>query len=146
MTPVRSARVFAALTSAFIWSAGPAPVLAHHSFGLFDMSKSIEIEGTVIKMEWSNPHCWLFIMTSAPQGGVPFGFEMTSVGEMTRRGWTKTGLKPGDKIKVTYHPVRDGRSAGYMVAVMTADGRYIGRPPEGQNGQGAAPKPADPGA
>ena len=34
---------------------------------------------------------------------------MTSVGEMSRRGWTKTGVKPGDKIKVTYHPVRDGR-------------------------------------
>ena len=60
---------------------------------------------------------------------------------MSRRGWTKTGLKPGDKMKVTFHPVRDGRSAGYMVAVMTADGRYIGRPPAGQNGQGVPQKP-----
>jgi Family of unknown function (DUF6152) len=145
MRPDRSTRVFAALTAAFIWSVGLTPVFAHHSFGLFDMTKSLEIEGTVIKMEWSNPHCWLFIMTTSAQGGVPFGFEMTSVGEMSRRGWTKTGLKPGDKIKVTYHPVRDGRSAGYMVAVMTEDGRYIGRPPEGQNGQSAPQNPADPG-
>jgi hypothetical protein len=145
MRRVQSARVFAALTAALIWSVCTAPVFAHHSFGIFDMTKSLEIEGTVIKMEWSNPHCWLFIMTATAQGGVPFGFEMTSVGEMSRRGWTKTGLKPGDKIKVTYHPVRDGRSAGYMVAVMNADGRYIGRPPDGQNGQGVPRKPADPG-
>jgi hypothetical protein len=145
MRPLHSTGIFGGLTAALFWSVAIAPVFAHHSFGLFDMTKSLEIEGTVIKLEWSNPHCWLFIMAASPQGGVPFGFEMTSVGEMSRRGWSKTGLRPGDKIKVTYHPVRDGRSAGYMVSVMTSDGRYIGRRPDGQSGQGVTPKPADPG-
>jgi hypothetical protein len=109
-------------------------VFAHHSFGLFDMSKTAEIQGTVVKLEWSNPHCWLFIESgpSTDAAAVNYGFELTSVGEMIRRGWTKISVKPGDKVKVTFHPVRDGRPAGYMMSVMTEDGRYIGRPPEKQ--------------
>ncbi len=131
------------LAAALTWGVGAAPALAHHSFGLFDMSKSSDIEGTVVKLEWSNPHCWLFVMVGSPDGTeTSYGFELTSVGEMIRRGWTKTAVKPGDKVKVKFHPVRDGRPAGYMMTVMTADGRYIGRPPDAPNAQGAAQPPA----
>lgn len=142
MRPIRLiATVFAAALSLYV---GASPVSAHHSFGLFDMSKTAEIEGTVVKLEWSNPHCWLFI-ESGPSADaaatVNYGFEMTSVGEMIRRGWTKISVKPGDKIKVTYHPVRDGRPAGYMMSVQTADGKYIGRPPPAN----APPPPAPAG-
>jgi hypothetical protein len=137
---MRSIRSMAAavLTAALTGSIGVTPVLAHHSFGLFDMTKSSEIEGTVIKLEWSNPHCWLFVMVASPDSAESsYGFELTSVGEMIRRGWTKTAVKPGDKVKVKFHPVRDGRPAGYMMTVMTADGRYIGRPPDVKNEPGA---------
>jgi hypothetical protein len=139
MRPIRSIRAVAVLAA--VLSLGVAPVFAHHSFGLFDMSKSAEIEGTVVKFEWSNPHCWLFLVSGPSAGAeaVNYGFEMTSVGEMIRRGWTKTSVKPGDKVKVTFHPVRDGRPAGYMMSVMTQDGHYIGRPPERPN---APPAPA----
>jgi hypothetical protein len=144
MTTNRSPWAATAL-AALTLGIGVAPVFAHHSFGLFDMSKSAQIEGTVIKLEWSNPHCWLFVMVpSADNGEVSYGFELTSVGEMTRRGWSKSAVKPGDKVKVTYHPVRDGRPAGYMMAVMTAEGRYIGRAPEGPEGPGAAQPPPVP--
>jgi Family of unknown function (DUF6152) len=144
MRAIRSMRVVAGVAAALACSVAVAPVFAHHSFGLFDMSKSSEIDGTVIKLEWSNPHCWLFVMVQAPDNPeVSYGFEMTSVGEMIRRGWTKTALKPGDNVKVKFHPVRDGRPAGYMMTVMTADGRFIGRPPDSQNGQGAPPPPGD---
>jgi hypothetical protein len=139
MRSIRSTWV-AIFAAALTWGVGAVPVLAHHSFGLFDMSKSSDIEGTVVKLEWSNPHCWLFVMVPSADGTeVSYGFELTSVGEMIRRGWTKTAVKPGDKVKVKFHPVRDGRPAGYMMTVMTTDGRYIGRPPDGQNTQGAQP-------
>ena len=110
MRPVRH-RVFAGLTAALICSAGATPVFAHHSFGLFDMTKSLEIEGTVIKMEWSNPHCWLFIMTASPQGGVPFGFEMTSVGEMStqRLDQDRPEARRQDKSDVPPRPRRQVR-------------------------------------
>ena len=143
MRPIRSIGILA-LAAILSFGLRVAPAFAHHSFGLFDMSKTDEVEGTVIKLEWSNPHCWLFL-ASGPSGDaavVNYGFEMTSVGEMTRRGWTKTALKPGDRVKVTFHPVRDGRPAGYMMSVMTAEGKYIGRPPEGQN---EPPPPVPPG-
>lgn len=118
---------------------GIAPVFAHHSFGLYDMSRTVEIDGTVAQMEWSNPHCWLFVQTGAAPGAeAGYGFEMTSVGEMTRRGWKKNAVKPGDRVKVRYHPLRDGRSGGLMMAVITADGRVIGRP------VGAPPSPDGP--
>jgi hypothetical protein len=137
MRPIRSMAAVAGLAAALAWSVGVAPVSAHHSFGLFDMGKSDEIDGTVIRLEWSNPHCWFFVMVATPDGAqVSYGFEMTSVGEMTRKGWTKTVLKPGDKVKVKFHPVRDGRPAGYIIAVMTAEGRFVGRPPpDAQNAQ-----------
>jgi hypothetical protein len=134
MRSIRSIGALVVLAAALSFSVAAPPVFAHHSFGLFDMSKTAEVEGTIIKLEWSNPHCWLFLASGPSDAeAVNYGFEMTSVGEMTRRGWTKTSVKPGDKVKVTYHPVRDGRPAGYMVSVMTDEGKYIGRPPEAQN-------------
>ena len=81
---------------------GLAPVLAHHSFGLYDMTKTAEVDGSVDKMEWSNPHCWLFIWAAGTDDAkVSYGFEMTSVGEMTRRGWKKSAVKPGDSSSST---------------------------------------------
>jgi hypothetical protein len=135
MRAPRSIGILAVLAAALSFTVAAPAVYAHHSFGLFDMSKTTEIRGTIVKLEWSNPHCWLFLASGPSSDGeaVNYGFEMTSVGEMTRRGWNKTSVKPGDKVKVTFHPVRDGRPAGYMVSVMTEDGKYVGRPPEAQN-------------
>jgi len=145
MRPIRSRWVITGLTAALTWSVGVSPGFAHHSFGMYDMTKSSEIDGTVSKMEWSNPHCWLFVIVVSPDGEQTIhGFEMTSVGEMHRRGWTKTILMPGDKVKVKYHPLRDGRLDGYLMSVITPDGRVIGLAPAGQSGQGAAPPPAEP--
>ena len=132
----------AILVAALSVGSGGAPVSAHHSFGLYDMGRTVEIDGTVAQMEWSNPHCWLFVRVgSSPGADAGYGFEMTSVGEMTRRGWKKNAVKPGDKVKVRYHPLRDGRTGGLMMAVITADGRPIGRIPGAPNPQDAPPTP-----
>jgi hypothetical protein len=142
MRPIRSIGALAVFAAVLSLGVTAPPAFAHHSFGLFDMSKTAEVEGTIVKLEWSNPHCWLFLASGpSDKEAVNYGFEMTSVGEMTRRGWTKTSVKPGDKVKVTYHPVRDGRPAGYMMSVMTDTGKYIGRAPEGLNAPPPAPPP-----
>ena len=130
MTTMRSLWAAAGIVAVLNGSIGLEPALAHHSFALYDMARSVEIDGNVDKMEWSNPHCWLFVWVAGSDGAkVSYGFEMTSVGEMTRRGWKKTAVKPGDKVKVKYHPLRDGRNGGLMMSVMTSDGRTIGRAP-----------------
>jgi hypothetical protein len=121
------------------------PALAHHSFGRYDMAKTADIEGTVNKFEWTNPHSWLFVDVPSEGKTVTYGFEMASVGEMLRRGWSKTVLKQGDKVKVTYHPLRDGTPAGLQMTTYK-EGVLIGKPmpAPGQSGgplPGGAPPP-----
>jgi hypothetical protein len=136
--PIRAAAIVAALSGVI----AIAPAFAHHSFGLYDMGRTVEIDGTVAQMEWSNPHCWLFVQVGTSVGAqTGYGFEMTSVGEMTRRGWKKNAVKPGDKVKVRFHPLRDGRTGGLMMAVITANGQAIGRAPGAPNSQDAAQAP-----
>src|ERR1700759_3090526 len=90
--------------------AGPA--FAHHSFGRYDMTATSEIDGVVNKFEWSNPHSWLFVDVTTKDAVVTYGFELQSVGELLRRGWHKTIVKPGEKLKVKFRPLRDGTPAG----------------------------------
>jgi Family of unknown function (DUF6152) len=137
---LRSLRM-AIMVAACSGAAGVAPVFAHHSFGLYDMSRTVEVNGTVAEMEWSNPHCWLFVRVESASRVDSYGFEMTSVGEMTRRGWKKTAVKPGDKVKVRFHPLRDSRTGGLMMAVITAEGRPIGRQPGGPGTPDGPPPP-----
>ena len=127
----------AGCAAALSWSFGVAPALAHHSFGRFDMTKTAEIEGSVRRFEWTNPHCWLFVSVPSPEGAdVTYGFEMSSVGELLRRGWTKIALKPGDKAKITFRPLRDGSPAGLLMSA-TKDGQMIGQPIRGPGADGA---------
>lgn len=124
-------RIWTALTAAaLILGVAASPVSAHHSFALYDPVKSSEITGVVEKFEWSNPHSWLFVSVTKPTGEtVSYGFEMQSVGEMLRRGWHKTSVKVGDKVKVTFRAMRDGTPAGLLQSVTDADGHLIGKPP-----------------
>ena len=103
-----------------------SPAFSHHSFGHYDMTKLAEIEGTVHRYEWSNPHCWLFVDVASASGEpVTYGFELSSVGEMLRRGWKKSTVKFGDKIKVKYRPMVDGTPAGLLVSA-EKDGAALG--------------------
>lgn len=127
------------------------PASGHHSFGRYDMGKTSVIEGTIHKYEWSNPHSWLFVDVPTANGAaVTYGFEMQSVGEMLRRGWKKTSVQPGDKVKVAFHPVRDGTPAGLLLSATDGTGKTIGLPVGGPGAGGPPPgtnaRPPDSGA
>lgn len=143
MSASRPLLITASLAVALALCAGAMPILAHHSFGRYDMSKTASIEGTVNKFEWSNPHCWLFVDVPEEGKAITYGFEMTSVGEMLRRGWTKTSLRPGDKVKVSFRPMRDGTPAGLH---MTTDreGALVGKPIRAP-GAADSPRPGEGG-
>ena len=120
-------RTAIAVSSAVVMLA--APTFAHHSFGRYEMVKRVTIEGRVARFEWSNPHCWLLVAVPGQNGeSVTYGFEMSSVGEMRRRGWAKTSLKTGDHVKVEYHPLRDGSAGGLLMSGYGGDGKLIGNP------------------
>jgi uncharacterized protein DUF6152 len=112
----------AALAASYI----SAPALAHHSTAAFDMEKTIEITGTVEDFQWTNPHTWTNVKVegSDESAGI-YGLEGMSPNYLGRNGWTKTTLKPGDKLTFQVHPLKDGRRGGFMVAVKMADGTLL---------------------
>jgi len=115
----------AAIAGAFIAAAG-APVLAHHSFAMFDSSKNVTLQGTVKEFQWTNPHAWIYLMVKDAAGAdVEWGIEGGGPNGLARFGWTRTSLKPGDKAVIVVHPLRDGTSGGQLVNV-TVNGQRLG--------------------
>ena len=106
--------------------AGAAPASAHHSFAMFDAQKTMVLEGTVKEFQWTNPHCWVQITVKDPAGKVvEWGIEGGSPNGLSRQGWKRTSLKPGDNAKVTIHPLKDGTTGGSVVTV-SVNGVQVG--------------------
>ncbi len=103
-----------------------APALAHHSYSMFDLTKEVEVQGTVKKFNWTNPHAWVALNTKDAAGNpVVAAIEMNGPGYMVRNGWKRESLKPGDVITATVHPLRDGSPGGDLVKVTFPDGRVL---------------------
>jgi hypothetical protein len=102
----------------------PASAGAHHSYGMFDLTKQVVIEGTVKEFQWTNPHIFVQVMAPGPDGKlVEYSVEGTSPGVLRRAGWKFNTLKAGEKVKVVMSPLRDSRKIGGMLmTVTTADG------------------------
>lgn len=103
---------------------------AHHSFSMFIMEKEVTIKGTVREFQWTNPHIWIQVIVPDADGKtVEWSIEGNSPSTLSRQGWTKRSLKPGDPITMVVHPMRDGSPGGSIVKVMTADGKVVGDSP-----------------
>ena len=99
---------------------------AHHSFAMFDSSRSITLHGTVSKYQWTNPHGYLEIDAEQPGGEMKhFTLEMTSINMMTRGGWTSRTVKAGDVVTAIAAPLRDGRAGGLLLELTLPDGRKM---------------------
>ena len=107
--------------------AGVASVaMAHHSYSAFDVTTERVIVGTIKKFDWSNPHTWAWIDVPNEQGGVDtWGVEGMSPNYLARRGWSRTTLKPGDKITVTLRPMKDGEKGGMWVTAKRPNGEVL---------------------
>lgn len=105
-----------------------APAFAHHSFAMFDADKTITLTGTVKEFEWTNPHAWLRIMVNDQASGkaVQYALEMGSPGQQARVGWKPDSVKPGDKVTVTIHPLKDGSRGGQFITAMLPSGTMLG--------------------
>jgi len=101
--------------------------LAHHSFAMFDPDKLITQEGVVKEFEWTNPHVWLHIVAPDAAGKAQtWSFEMQAVAAATSGGWRANTVKPGDKVAVEFHPLKDGSRGGELVAATLPDGKRLG--------------------
>ncbi len=100
---------------------------AHHSFGMFDMSKEVTITGKVRKFQWTNPHSYIQLVGKDGSGkDIEYSMEMGAPMYLYARGWRPATLKAGMDIAITYHPLRNGQPGGVVVDVTTPDGKAIG--------------------
>ena len=106
------------------------PAVAHHSFAAeFDITKPVTLAGTVTKIEWTNPHAYVFVDVKDPQTGAVTNWEieMGSPNGLTRLGWTRTMLKPGDAVTIEGSQGRNKANlANARSVVMTATGKKLG--------------------
>ena len=120
------------------------PVVAHHSFAAeFDASQSVTVKGTVVKMDWVNPHSHLSFDVKAEDGSIQhWSAECLPPNGLYRQGWRKDAVKAGDEISVTGFKAKDGSNYMWASSVSTADGRrlFVGRPED----SGAPAQPAAP--
>ena len=101
-------------------------VSAHHSAAAFDAGTQKVISGTVQRFNWTNPHTWVWLDVPNEQGGVDtWGIEGMSPNYLARRGWTKSTVKPGDKLSITIRPMKDGQKGGMWMSAKRPNGEVL---------------------
>jgi hypothetical protein len=112
------------------------PLLAHHSFAMFDTAKRVTMSGTVTSFEWTNPHAYIELDVPDEKGVIKhWSVELGSTSILMQAGWKFTDVKSGDKITVVLNPLRSGEAGGLLVTVTVRDGRVLGNGPGRVGGQ-----------
>jgi hypothetical protein len=103
------------------------PALAHHSFAAeFDVKQPITLKGTVTKVEWTNPHVWIYIDVTNDNGAVEhWQCENGAPNALARMGWTRHSLNVGDKITIEGFRAKNAENTANARQVILADGRKV---------------------
>jgi hypothetical protein len=101
---------------------------AHHAFSMFDQSRTIELKGEIKEFQWTNPHVWVQLLVTQPDGSVvEWSIEGSSPNGLRRQGWRSESLLPGMKVTVLTNPLKNGDAGGSLVNVTLEDGTVLGR-------------------
>ena len=105
------------------------PAFGHHSFAMFDYNKDVTLVGEVKELQWTNPHIHILINVADGKGGVAeWDVEGGTPGNLRRNGWSKDVVKPGEKVSIVVHPIKNGTNSGQLLRASRADGTPIGTP------------------
>ena len=100
-----------------------AQAIAHHSFAMFDNSRSITLHGKVTAYQWTNPHAFLDIDAEEGKGKTKhYTLEMTSPNMLSRGGWSSRTVKPGDVVTAIVSPLNDGQPGGLLLQLTLPNG------------------------
>jgi len=117
-------------------------LMAHHSFGAeYDASKPITLTGVLTKIEWTNPHSFIYIDVTEKGAVTNWKLEGYPPNVLYRNGWKKdVTMKPGDRITVTGWRARDGANVAHSREITLSSGaKMIFGPPAGTGDGGATP-------
>ena len=100
---------------------------AHHSNAAYELGHLQVIEGTVKEVNWPNPHITFHVEEDAKDDkpAVEWVFEASSPGVLTRSGWTKRSMQPGDHATFRFAPLRDGALGGFLLQVTLQNGTIL---------------------
>jgi hypothetical protein len=104
------------------------PMFAHHSFSAeFDNNKKVVLQGSVTKVDWLNPHIWIYLDVKDDKTGAVASWQCEggAPNSLTRNGWTKNDLKKGDAITINGTLAKDASKTCNASQVKFADGRTV---------------------
>ena len=108
---------------------------AHHSYAMFDANNLITKDATVKAFQWTNPHSWLQVMMLDDNGVADeWSLELGPLVVLNRWGWKPHSLNPGDRVKVSLNPLRDGTHGGRLMSIVLPNGATL----SGQGGTQAS--------
>jgi uncharacterized protein DUF6152 len=100
---------------------------AHHGFqSWFDMSRSVTVKGTVTAFDWTNPHAYIYLDVKDEKGAVvKWSAELGAVAMLSRAGWRKDTVKPGDEVTMTGNPAKEGKPMLHLEKIVLANGQEL---------------------
>jgi hypothetical protein len=124
---MRSSLAVLVAGAGFFLATATLPLSAHHSFAAeFDATKAVSLQGTVTKLDWMNPHIWIYLDTKDESGTVAhWQCEGGPPNTLTRNGWSRDSLKVGDQATIDGFRSKDGTNTCNARSVKLPNGRNV---------------------